>query len=121
MAAVIREFKEELGITVKINGAPVFMENIYTHEDQIGHEILAVFNVIFPLVASRETRMAFTEDDGNTWFAEWFAVEALDMPVGLNCIPKNSRHSSLDSSQSLCPPLTTFELIARSLGAEFEF
>src|SRR5690606_23067881 len=37
-AAVIREFEEELGITVKVGGAPIFMENIFTHGGQVGHE-----------------------------------------------------------------------------------
>ncbi|NMG38384.1 NUDIX domain-containing protein [Chelativorans sp. ZYF759] len=88
-AAVIREFEEELGITVKISGAPVFMENIYTHEGQVGHEILAVFNVIFPAGSFvREERIAFTEDDGNTWFAEWFSLEALDLPGGPQLYPE---------------------------------
>jgi hypothetical protein len=47
-AALIREFHEELGITVTPLGPPVFMENIYTYEGSPGHEIIAVFDVAFP-------------------------------------------------------------------------
>ncbi|MCF4115786.1 NUDIX domain-containing protein, partial [Rhodovulum sulfidophilum] len=46
--AVIREFQEELGITVKIVGSPTFIENIYVHEGSLGHEMLAIFDVTFP-------------------------------------------------------------------------
>ncbi len=80
-AAVVREFREELGITVEILGPPVFMENIYTHEGSLGHEILAIFNVSFPAdVFADETRIEFKEDDGTQCFAEWFALDTLDLP-----------------------------------------
>ena len=80
-AAVIREFREELGITVEILGPPVFMENIYTHEGRLGHEILAIFNIAFPADDfAGETRIEFSEDDGTKCFAEWFALDALDVP-----------------------------------------
>jgi hypothetical protein len=78
-AAVIREFHEELGITVKIVGDPTFMENIYTHEGEPGHEILAIFNVTFPPTAlAGQSRIAFNENSGAECFAEWFALERLD-------------------------------------------
>jgi 8-oxo-dGTP pyrophosphatase MutT (NUDIX family) len=80
-AAVIREFHEELGIAVEVVGPPLFMENIYTHEGSLGHELLAIFNVIFPDAAfPEESRIEFHEDDGTKCFAEWFALDALDLP-----------------------------------------
>jgi len=80
-AAVIREFGEELGITVTTCGAPVFMENIYAHEGSPGHEILAIFEMRFPKGAyAGETRIGFREDDGVTCFAQWFALETLGLP-----------------------------------------
>lgn len=88
-AAVIREFEEELGIEVTVGGPPVFMENIFTHEGQVGHEVLAIFDVTFPAGSfASETRIAFTEDDGLTWFAEWFALDALDRPGGPQLYPE---------------------------------
>ncbi|UXN76185.1 NUDIX domain-containing protein (plasmid) [Devosia sp. A8/3-2] len=78
-AAVIREFREELGITVRIVGEPTFMENIYIHEGELGHEILAIFEVTFPPDAfSGQSRIAFNEDSGAECFAEWFALNRLD-------------------------------------------
>lgn len=80
-AAVIREFQEELGIKVKTLGPPFFMENIYTHEGSVGHEILAIFNVTLPPGAfADQTRVEFEEDNGATCFAEWFALDRLDLP-----------------------------------------
>ncbi len=80
-AAVIREFREELGITIEILSSPVFMENIYTHEGSPGHEILAIFDVAFPADAfADQTRIEFLEHDGTKCFAEWFALDTLDLP-----------------------------------------
>ncbi len=87
-AAVIREFREELGITVETLGPPVFMENIYTHEGSPGHEILAIFDVTFPDGAfADETRIAFHEDDGTRCLAEWFSLDTLDLPDGPRLYP----------------------------------
>lgn len=80
-AAVIREFREELGITVKTLGLPAFLENIFTHEGCRGHEVLAIFDVAFPDGAfADETRIEFREDDGAACFAEWFEIDMLDLP-----------------------------------------
>lgn len=80
-AAVIREFQEELGITVKVLGPPIFMENLYVHEGCRGHEILAIFDVLFPAGSFvGETRIAFHENDGTRCFADWFALGSLDLP-----------------------------------------
>ncbi len=80
-AAVIREFREELGITVEIVGPPAFLENIYTHEGSPGHEVLAIFELAFPAGAFADGgRIAFAEDDGSRCFADWFALDELDGP-----------------------------------------
>jgi 8-oxo-dGTP pyrophosphatase MutT (NUDIX family) len=80
-AALIREFREELGITVDIVRPPVFMENIFTHEGSLGHEILAIFTVAFPGgVFDGTERIAFKEDHGTTCYAEWYELEMLDLP-----------------------------------------
>lgn len=77
----MREFREELGIDIEIVGKPVFVENIYTHEGSLGHEVLAIFQVKFAdAVFANETRIEFHEDNGTKCFAEWFALDALDVP-----------------------------------------
>lgn len=80
-AAVIREFHEELGVTVEVIGPPVFMENIYTHEGSLGHELIAIFDVKFSDTAyDTKTRIKFQEDSGTICFAEWFSLDTLDQP-----------------------------------------
>ena len=80
-AAVIREFHEELGISVEVIGPPIFMENIYTHEGCLGHEVLAIFDVEFADAAfANQTRIGFHEDNGTQCFAEWFSLAELDQP-----------------------------------------
>ncbi|RGP37864.1 NUDIX hydrolase [Pseudotabrizicola alkalilacus] len=87
-AALIREFQEELDITVEPVGSPVFIENIFTHEGTPGHEILALFTVLFPTGAFAEAdRILFHEDDGTTGFAEWFPLDTLDWPDGPRLYP----------------------------------
>lgn len=87
-AAVIREFLEELGIAVATRGAPVFMENLYTHEGHRGHEILAIFDVVLPEGAfDGQDRIAFHEDNGMLCHAEWFDLASLDQPGGPELFP----------------------------------
>jgi ADP-ribose pyrophosphatase YjhB (NUDIX family) len=79
-AAVIRELEERLSITVQTAGPPVFMENLFTHEGEPGHEILAIFDVLFPpsvLVANN--RIEFHEGNGVQYFAAWFDLVELDL------------------------------------------
>jgi len=78
---LVREFQEELGIPVIPQGAPFFLENIYEHEGAAGHEILALFEVVFPAGAFRgQTRLTFVEDNGTPCAAEWFPLDGLDGP-----------------------------------------
>lgn len=80
-AAVVREFREELGFMVEVTGTPLFMEKIYTHEGHVGHEVIAIFTVRFPESAlGGQARIEIHEDNGTKGFAQWYAVEALDLP-----------------------------------------
>lgn len=88
-AALVREFREELGIPVTPLGPPVFMENIYTHEGHVGHEILALFTIAFPPEAFADaTQITFQEDDGLTCVAQWFPLHSLDVPGGPRLFPE---------------------------------
>lgn len=87
-AALIREFQEELGLRIDILGPPVFMENLYTHEGSVGHEVLALFDVGFPEGAyTGATRISFQEDNGTTCWAEWFDLASLDVDGGPELFP----------------------------------
>lgn len=88
-AALIREFKEELGIEVATRGAPVFFENIYVHEGSPGHELLVLFEVVFPPGAfDGLDRIAFREDNGAACVARWFDLHDLDIEGGPELYPK---------------------------------
>ncbi|MCF4128461.1 NUDIX hydrolase [Methylobacterium sp. SyP6R] len=87
-AAVIREFREELGLDVETVGPPVFLESIYTHHGHVGHEIVALFEIRLPEGCLSDMEpIAFREDDGEPCRAAWFAIDALDRPGGLPLYP----------------------------------
>jgi len=80
-AALVREFSEELGVPARVAGPARFIENIYTHEGQTGHEILAVFDVAIPEEDLPPLgRFSFREANGQLCFADWFDLDALDAP-----------------------------------------
>ncbi|WP_246212953.1 NUDIX hydrolase [Marivivens donghaensis] len=86
--AVVREFREELGVEVKTHGPALYMENINTHEGSLGHEVIALFNITFADTAfAGETRIEFLESDGSSCFAEWFDLTELDLLDGPHLYP----------------------------------
>lgn len=81
--ALQREFKEELGVDVEVHGAPLVMENIYSHQGVAGHELLFIAEVVFDAAHFSELEhIRFREDSGTLCTARWFDVAALDRPGG---------------------------------------
>ena len=77
--ALVREFDEELGVAVEVIGEPMVLENIYTHQGVIGHEITFISDLIFPDHAYRQDGpIEYFEDNGQRCRAFWFDVEELD-------------------------------------------
>ncbi|SPF79952.1 NUDIX hydrolase [Pseudoprimorskyibacter insulae] len=85
-AAVIREFQEELGVQATITGAPLVIENLYSHEGQQGHEVIFLFPLTFPSNNFGDT-IHFTEDSGTPCIARWFDLADLDQPGGPELYP----------------------------------
>ncbi|HXY58945.1 MAG TPA: NUDIX domain-containing protein [Methylocystis sp.] len=87
--AVLREFKEELGVEVVILGTPVVMENIYIHDGVDGHEVLFMFDVAFPIGAFEgQERIVYHEDNGTPCVARWYDINKLDLDGGIELYPK---------------------------------
>lgn len=87
-AALVREFREELGLTVRVLGAPIVMENLYTHEGSLGHEVLFLFPVALPPgPLDTQECIVFHEDSGTPCLARWYDLEALDRDGGPELYP----------------------------------
>lgn len=78
-AALIREFSEELGLTVQVKGPPMVLESIYSHEGAKGHEVLFLAEVVLPPDAyPGDGPIEYLEDNGQTCTARWFDLRDLD-------------------------------------------
>ncbi|GLQ34249.1 DNA mismatch repair protein MutT [Amylibacter marinus] len=77
--ALVREFDEELGVRVEAIGAPLVLENIYTHQGVVGHEITFVSDVSFPTDAyEQDDTIEYFEDNGEKCTARWYDIDQLD-------------------------------------------
>lgn len=85
---LLREFREELDVEVRIDGAPIVLENIFHHEGMLGHEVLFIAPVRFPDGAfAEETVIQFREDNGVLCTARWFDLGWL-AEQGIPLFPK---------------------------------
>ncbi len=92
-AAVTREFQEEFGAAIAIEGPAQVIENRYEHHGQPGHEIVLAFPIRL-LDESLYARDRFTIDEGNgnVFEAEWFDLarirsgEVKLFPTGLDAL-----------------------------------
>lgn len=99
--ALIREFHEELGIEVTISGKPLIMENIYSHEGIVGHEILFVAEVLFPAGTYKTMdKIIFSEDNGEACTARWFDLSELENK-GIALYPSELQNCLLTSDHSV--------------------
>ncbi|MEP2782950.1 MAG: NUDIX hydrolase [Pseudoruegeria sp.] len=86
--ALHREFMEELSVSIDTLGAPLVMENIYSHHGQTGHEVLFIAEVRFSETAfEHQNQITFYEDNGTRCTARWFDIDTLDTPKGLALFP----------------------------------
>ncbi|MDA5556065.1 NUDIX hydrolase [Shimia sp. MMG029] len=100
--ALLREFHEELGITISIANPPIFFENLYEHEGQTGHEYLVIFDVTFPKDCfGKQEEITFSEDNGTLCSAAWFSLEELDLQDGPKLFPEGLKDRLLQGRASL--------------------
>lgn len=88
---IVREFHEELNVTVSVESNPVVLENIYQHEGEIGHEVIFVAKVSLPDDELTNASFVFQEDEGTECTARWFDIEKLDSPEGPVLFPEGLR------------------------------
>ncbi len=100
-AAVLREFKEELGVEIRVSSGPIVMENLFAHQGIAGHEVLFLFTIELPLGAFAEQEsIRFQEDNGTAGVARWYDLNALDSDDGPTLLPKGLKPLLLDASQA---------------------
>ena len=92
-AALVREFQEEFGAAIAIEGAPQVIENFYEHHGHPGHEIVFVYAIrLLDAALTARERFAIDEGNGNVFEAEWFDLarirsgEVKLFPMGLDAL-----------------------------------
>jgi 8-oxo-dGTP pyrophosphatase MutT (NUDIX family) len=91
--ALAREFQEELGTGIAIEGPMRVIENIYEHHGAPGHDIVFVYPIrlLEPALYARD-RLTIDEGNGVLVQAEWFPLarirsgEVLLFPKGLDAL-----------------------------------
>lgn len=78
--AVLREIKEELGIDMTITAFHGWVENIFTYRGEVGHEIIALFDVAFPDDEEIRDSYDITDTDhktgqSSTFHATWADID----------------------------------------------
>ncbi len=95
--AVVREFREELGIEVALAGTHTVLENIYSHEGVSGHEVAFICPITFPDDAfAGQDSIIFHEDDGGACVARWYDLADLDLEGGPKLYPAGLKALLLD-------------------------
>jgi ADP-ribose pyrophosphatase YjhB (NUDIX family) len=87
-SALEREFYEEMGVSITVRGVPIVMENIFTHEGALGHEVVFISEIEFLEHQFKEhDSIDFREDSGVAGVARWFDLADLDLDDGPKLYP----------------------------------
>jgi 8-oxo-dGTP pyrophosphatase MutT (NUDIX family) len=76
--ALVREFREELGVEVTVADYLGTVENMFTFEGADGHEIAIVHEVDPVDALARQGSVEGIDDGGATYAAEWHTPSALE-------------------------------------------
>ena len=75
-AALHREMKEELNAGITISGDPLILENIFTCDGEMGHEIVYLYPVRFEDPGFYEQKLFnLHETNGENLEASWISLE----------------------------------------------
>lgn len=84
--ALAREFQEEFGCGIAIEGSWTTFENLFWHEDAQGHEFIFAANIrLLDESLYRRSQITLVEHDRSVWTARWFMPQAL--PEGVEIYP----------------------------------
>lgn len=107
--ALAREFGEELGVGVRVDGDWIFVENIFQHAGATGHEMVFVAPVTLSALPppGPDGAIAF-EDGGVPCRARWLTLAEIEAaglalyPTGLGALLAGRRHPSI-APRPPCP------------------
>lgn len=74
--ALIREFKEELNVTIEIEEFLGSIENIFSFKEQMGHEIILLYRVSFVEMKNYKQELFTIQESGQVSFTKW--IDMLD-------------------------------------------
>ncbi|MXN46860.1 NUDIX domain-containing protein [Shinella kummerowiae] len=84
--ALAREFQEEFGCGIAIEGSWRTFENLFWHEGARGHEFIFAANIrLLDESLYRRSEITLVEHDRSVWTARWFMPQAL--PEGVELYP----------------------------------
>jgi hypothetical protein len=84
--ALAREFQEEFGCGIAIEGSWTTFENLFWHEGARGHEFIFAANIrLLDESLYQRSEITLVEHDRSVWTARWFMPLAL--PEGLELYP----------------------------------
>lgn len=84
--ALAREFREEFGCGIAIEGPWTALENLYEHQGVQGHEFIFAVNIrLLDESLYLRSEIALVEHDRSVWMARWFLPHAL--PAGIELYP----------------------------------
>ncbi|KFM99979.1 NUDIX domain-containing protein [Bacillus clarus] len=75
-STVVREFKEELGIQVNITAYLGCLENIFSVNDEIAHEIIQLYTLHFLDTSLYTIDMIPLQDEQTKSYAKWIPITA---------------------------------------------
>jgi 8-oxo-dGTP pyrophosphatase MutT (NUDIX family) len=84
--ALAREFQEEFGCGIAIEGPWTTFENLFWHEGAQGHEFIFAANIrLLDESLYQRGEITLVEHDRSVWIARWFAPHTL--PEGVELYP----------------------------------
>ena len=72
---VVRELNEEIAATAQVTGLRGVLQNIYTHEGQMGHEIAFIYDVTLTDPGLAAAQEFVVEDSGSRFACAWVALD----------------------------------------------